>query len=94
MRLHSRTQQVVCNSEDQCVVLQIADAQIGEVGRVRSDFKSKEPMQNDGLLNPKADTLATGGEDGVLRIWAYDSFSKKYEINLGTPIQSLDYHIK
>ena len=70
MRVHTKTQTIVSNSNEICVIFKIKDdGLIKEVKRFQSDFKAKQSCQNDGKLNYEGNLLATGGEDGVVRVW-------------------------
>lgn len=90
---------IVCNSENMCVVLQVINNQITELSKFVSDFATKEAYQNDASLNSNGDTIATGGEDGFLRLWEVRQrenqvSTKKYgQMNLDSKIMSIDFHV-
>lgn len=52
-------------------------------------------MKHDGLFNYEGDTLATGGEDGVIKFWKVgNDVLKEWELKEEVhKINSLDFHI-
>ncbi|CAD8131677.1 unnamed protein product [Paramecium octaurelia] len=92
LRLNTKTGLIVGNSDDQCVILKVQDNKISIVTKFQTDRAAKEPCQNDGVFNYQGDTLATGGEDGILKVWNKD-YQLKFTVDMKGKIQSLDYHV-
>ncbi|CAD8055840.1 unnamed protein product [Paramecium sonneborni] len=92
LRLNTKTGLIVGNSDDKCVILKVEDKKISLITKFQTDRAAKEPCQNDGLFNYQGDSLATGGEDGILKVWNKD-YQLKYTVDMKGKIQSLDYHI-
>lgn len=95
---------LVGNASEHCVVYQYNAKALFERVRFRSDFKTKDPYQvyfaaltkkNDAVINGKGTMIATGGDEGVVRLWSYADGEATMEhefIEDASPITSLDFH--
>ncbi len=48
--------------------------------KVQTDFGSTEPYQKAVRLSPNRQLMATGGDDGVLRVWTFPELDRTHEI--------------
>ena len=53
---------------------------IDPVKAVQTDFTAEDPYQKVVKISPNGKFAATGGEDGIIRIWTFPEFNRVHEI--------------